>query len=526
MAMGKLEGSEKSQSKSKKKEKELLPTKLVIRRLPASLTEADLKEIFVGIPEHDHFRFVSPDYSLYPHSFARAYINFKRFEDVTLFRNKFDGFIFNAGKGDESSAVVEVAPFQAIPRENRKRKDVKNGSITKDPDYEAFLENLSKKVEPLPSAEIYVEQMESTKAAGSKEKSQTPLVEFLNKKKAAKNVSRQNALENERRMRREKESGRDSKFSNDDRYSEDSKRDKKDANSETKGSQDKRENKRKEERRERRGNSGKKNRHDQRDQKDSRDLKSRKQDDDDKPLSARSDTSGRRSEGRINKREDRRQSNERRNRDERKEDKNQRRADDQKKTSRTEQMKQEEQRPRRKSIEYEDPSIVAFGKSVETSKEYGKKTQGNDGVKGKEVADKSKGEEQDKWKSKEHSRGNNQVDDGDKKVKNKERPAMAIYRPPVARHDRNKAKDDRSSPDKGRVKSPTGTKSPEKKERPQERGYNKDRPRSYNNDREYDRDRNKEKERRNREQERREREREREREKRKEKDRAKEGTMK
>ena len=60
-------------------------------------------------------------------------------------------------------------------------------------------------------------------------------------------------------------------------------------------------------------------------------LKSRKQEDDDKPLSARSDTSGRRSEGRINKREDRRQSNERRNRDERKDDKNQRRTDDQSK---------------------------------------------------------------------------------------------------------------------------------------------------------------------------------------------------
>ena len=91
------------------------------------------------------------------------------------------------------------------------------------------------------------------------------------------------------------------------------------------------------------------------------------------------------------------------------------------KTSRTEQMKQEEQRPRRKSIEYEDPSIVAFGKSVETSKEYGKKAQGSDGVKGKEYAGKLKGEEPDKWKSKESSRGNSQVEDGDKKVKNKVR---------------------------------------------------------------------------------------------------------
>ena len=33
------------------------------------------------------------------HAFSRAYINFKQFEDVAVFRNAFDGYIFNAGKG-------------------------------------------------------------------------------------------------------------------------------------------------------------------------------------------------------------------------------------------------------------------------------------------------------------------------------------------------------------------------------------------------------------------------------------------
>ena len=36
-----------------------------------------------------------------------------------------------------------------------------------DADYEAFLENLSKKVEPFPSAEVYVEEMEQTKSSGN-----------------------------------------------------------------------------------------------------------------------------------------------------------------------------------------------------------------------------------------------------------------------------------------------------------------------------------------------------------------------
>ena len=118
-----------------------------------------------------------------------------------------------------------------------------------DADYEAFLENLNKKIEPFPSAEVYVEEMEQNKSAGklylfyififyvplfvhpsciyspillsstififvftsftrcictfrfkyvifigATEKVQTPLTEFLNKKKAARNYSRQNAL--------------------------------------------------------------------------------------------------------------------------------------------------------------------------------------------------------------------------------------------------------------------------------------------------------------------------------------------
>ena len=33
--------------------------------------------------------------------------------------------------GDESSAVVEVAPYQGIPKDGRRRKDLKNGTIFK-----------------------------------------------------------------------------------------------------------------------------------------------------------------------------------------------------------------------------------------------------------------------------------------------------------------------------------------------------------------------------------------------------------
>lgn len=38
--------------------------------------------------------------SLYPHLFSRAYINFKNPEDIIIFRDRFDGYVFIDNKGD------------------------------------------------------------------------------------------------------------------------------------------------------------------------------------------------------------------------------------------------------------------------------------------------------------------------------------------------------------------------------------------------------------------------------------------
>lgn len=37
--------------------------------------------------------------SLYPHLFSRAYISFKHAEDILLFRDRFDGYVFIDNKG-------------------------------------------------------------------------------------------------------------------------------------------------------------------------------------------------------------------------------------------------------------------------------------------------------------------------------------------------------------------------------------------------------------------------------------------
>ena len=97
--------------------------------------------------------------SLYPHLFARAYINFKNQDDIVLFRDRFDGYVFidNRGMkittsevnerfapscsealflsaycletGQEYPAIVEFAPFQKTAKKKSKKKDSKCGTI-------------------------------------------------------------------------------------------------------------------------------------------------------------------------------------------------------------------------------------------------------------------------------------------------------------------------------------------------------------------------------------------------------------
>lgn len=38
-------------------------------------------------------------FSLYPHLYSRAYINFRNPDDILLFRDRFDGYIFLDSKG-------------------------------------------------------------------------------------------------------------------------------------------------------------------------------------------------------------------------------------------------------------------------------------------------------------------------------------------------------------------------------------------------------------------------------------------
>lgn len=55
--------------------------------------------------------------SLYPHLFSRAYINFKNPEDIVLFRDRFDGYVFIDNKGKTLHTSVQ--------KHHRKQKLIK-----------------------------------------------------------------------------------------------------------------------------------------------------------------------------------------------------------------------------------------------------------------------------------------------------------------------------------------------------------------------------------------------------------------
>ncbi|KAL3973259.1 nicotinate phosphoribosyltransferase [Sarotherodon galilaeus] len=192
----KCEDGEKTE---KSKEKKEAMTKIVIRRLPPSLTKEELEEQLQPLPEVDYLEFFSNDTSLYPHLFARAYINFKNQEDIVLFRDRFDGYVFIDNRGQEYPAIVEFAPFQKTAKKRSKKKDAKCGTIVEDPDYKKFLEYYNGDDEKLTSTpETLLEEIE----AKSKElvaKKTTPLLDFL------KNKQRLREEKKEERRRRELE---------------------------------------------------------------------------------------------------------------------------------------------------------------------------------------------------------------------------------------------------------------------------------------------------------------------------------
>ncbi|KAF2356475.1 UPF3 domain [Trinorchestia longiramus] len=158
------------------------PSKVVIRHLPSGLTEEEFFEVVNPLPEHNWFSFHKANTDYGSLGFCRAYINFCNTADIYAFRDQFDGYVFVDGKGNESPAVVEYAPFQklALRDASPKRLDPRLGTITTDPDYLQFVQALENpESASLPGTEKMLEDLEGP----ADENTKTPLVEYIEQRR-------------------------------------------------------------------------------------------------------------------------------------------------------------------------------------------------------------------------------------------------------------------------------------------------------------------------------------------------------
>lgn len=170
-------------------------TKVVLRHLPPTLSQVALKDQidarFAG--RYNWFSFRAGRGSHLNQPYSRAYIDFKRAEDVIDFAGAFGGHLFLNEKGTHFKTIVEYAPSQRVPKSWTK-KDGREGAIFKDSEYLEFLEFVAKPVENLPSAEVQLERREAERAGGTRDSFiVTPLMDFVRQKRAAKSGSQRSA---------------------------------------------------------------------------------------------------------------------------------------------------------------------------------------------------------------------------------------------------------------------------------------------------------------------------------------------
>ncbi|XP_059613899.1 regulator of nonsense transcripts 3B-like [Phlebotomus argentipes] len=182
----------------RKKDKQKPLTKVVIRRLPPTMSEETFKEQINPIPDHDYFYFVPADWTLGLNSSCRAYINFLRQEDIFIFKEKFDGYVFVDTRGAEYPAVVEFAPFQGLPKNRARKKDAKCNTIETESHFLAFLETLKGDNEKQESKLEFTYQFRDDKKIKS-----TPLLEFIATKRQEKREEKKRKVEEKRRAREE-----------------------------------------------------------------------------------------------------------------------------------------------------------------------------------------------------------------------------------------------------------------------------------------------------------------------------------
>lgn len=198
-----------SETDKKPERKEKPFTKVIIRRLPPSMTKEQFLNQVSPMPDYNYMYHVKGDMSLGENAFSRAYINFVNPQDVYSFKEKFDNYVFVDSKGHEYTAVVEFAPFQKVPKKRGKgRVDPKCNTIETDSYFLEFLANLNKPVEQNEKPE-YSLQLNERREDKGKEIS-TPLLEYIKNRRAQKQKIREVRREDRERRKKEYEKRKES----------------------------------------------------------------------------------------------------------------------------------------------------------------------------------------------------------------------------------------------------------------------------------------------------------------------------
>lgn len=188
------------------------PTKVVVRRLPPTMTLETFLDQVAPLPPVDYMYFVKADSSLAPNSFARAYLHFVHIADLLIFTEKFDNYVFVDSKGNEYPAVVEFAPFQRIPKQRSSRKkDPRIGTIENDPYFQDFIEALKAEETQRKSASKTNKQhfFETSTSQIAPKVTSTPLLEYLKARRADKLRTKEDKIAEKRKREIERRKTRE-----------------------------------------------------------------------------------------------------------------------------------------------------------------------------------------------------------------------------------------------------------------------------------------------------------------------------
>ncbi|KAH7179676.1 Smg-4/UPF3 family-domain-containing protein [Fusarium flagelliforme] len=170
--------------------------KLVIRRLPPGMTEAEFVSILgseweLGKGKVDWFEFaqgkISTDPSK-PSRPGRAYVHVLRKDDILPLSEAVRNAIWEDAKASFNNPsligppAVEFAIYKKVPS-NKKRTDARQGTIDQDPEFMAFLEE---QTNPAPPKETFEGEEGDDLGKTEAKVTTTPLIEFLKEKKANK----------------------------------------------------------------------------------------------------------------------------------------------------------------------------------------------------------------------------------------------------------------------------------------------------------------------------------------------------